>query len=199
MQPNTRLRRERQLRGWSQARVGEQIGSDAINVSRWERGFSSPSPYFREKLCLLFGMTAEQLGLLPDREPAEAVAVQTPSRRSRVVATLTYSLWWASALVAMVLARRDPFVLFHSAQAALVFGAVTLLDVVLFGLVDAVAWEGAQVALVLVALVVNVIASGCWLGGMVTAWKGIPYPFPLVGDWGLGLARALAIDPDDQE
>jgi transcriptional regulator with XRE-family HTH domain len=64
MAPNRRLRQARELRGWSQAKVAGQIGTDATTVSRWERGLFAPTPYFREKLCVLFGKNAEDLGLL---------------------------------------------------------------------------------------------------------------------------------------
>ena len=64
MAPNRRLKQARELRGWSQAKVAEQIGTDATTVSRWERGLFSPTPYFRERLCQLFGKNAEELGLL---------------------------------------------------------------------------------------------------------------------------------------
>ncbi|MBO0780728.1 MAG: helix-turn-helix domain-containing protein, partial [Ktedonobacteraceae bacterium] len=64
MTPNRCLRQARELRGWSQAKVAEQIGTDATTVSRWERGLFSPTPYFRERLCAIFGKNAEELGLL---------------------------------------------------------------------------------------------------------------------------------------
>lgn len=64
MTPNRRLKQARELRGWSQAKVAELIGTDATTVSRWERGLFSPTPYFREKLCVLFDKNAEELGLL---------------------------------------------------------------------------------------------------------------------------------------
>lgn len=64
MTPNRRLKQARELRGWSQAKVAEQIGTDATTVSRWERGMFSPTPYFREKLCMLFSKNAAELGLL---------------------------------------------------------------------------------------------------------------------------------------
>jgi len=73
MRPNTLLKRARELRGWSQARVAEEIGTTALNVGRWERGISMPYPHFREKLCLLFGKDARELGLL-GAEEAEEVA-----------------------------------------------------------------------------------------------------------------------------
>lgn len=66
MKPNLRLKHERELRGWSQAKVAEEIGSSEKNVSRWERGVSSPYPYYREKLCLLFGKSAQELAFVED-------------------------------------------------------------------------------------------------------------------------------------
>jgi transcriptional regulator with XRE-family HTH domain len=80
MTPNRRLKQARELRGWSQAKVAEQIGTDATTVSRWERGLFSPTPYFRERLCALFDKNAEELGLLetgqlPQLEPVGAISV----------------------------------------------------------------------------------------------------------------------------
>ncbi|HJT56630.1 MAG TPA: tetratricopeptide repeat protein [Ktedonobacteraceae bacterium] len=64
--PNEQLKQARVLRGWSQKYVAEQIGADHYYLSRWERGTASPSPYYRQKLCTLFGKNARELGLLPD-------------------------------------------------------------------------------------------------------------------------------------
>ncbi len=66
MKPNHFLRRERELRGWSQARLAELVGADTTTVRRWERGISSPYPHFREKLCTLFEKNAQTLGLVID-------------------------------------------------------------------------------------------------------------------------------------
>lgn len=64
MLPNEQLRRERQRRGWSREYVAEQIGlADAKTIGRWERGVAFPSSYFLQKLCTLFGMLAQDLGL----------------------------------------------------------------------------------------------------------------------------------------
>src|SRR5579859_5716788 len=71
--PNQRLKAERELRGWSQKYVAEQLGADHYYLSRWERGTASPSPYYRQKLCVLFGKNAQELGLLPE-ESGESVA-----------------------------------------------------------------------------------------------------------------------------
>src|SRR5690349_10329813 len=74
--PNRRLRRQRQLRGWSlddlaaelcklAASLGEPMpGVNSNMVSRWERGVRSPRPYYVRLLCTLFEQSAEQLGLV---------------------------------------------------------------------------------------------------------------------------------------
>ena len=59
-----KLRRVREQHGWSQAHIAREVGTDARTVSRWERGVTSPSPHFRERLCQLFQLDAETLGLL---------------------------------------------------------------------------------------------------------------------------------------
>lgn len=68
MKPNDSLKHEREIRGWSQARLAEEIGTTTTNIGRWERGISMPSPYFREKLCAIFGKEVQALGLLPGDE-----------------------------------------------------------------------------------------------------------------------------------
>src|SRR5947207_6131574 len=65
--PNQRLRRERELRGWSQEDVAKKIGApDDKTVRRWESGKVSPTPYYRQKLCALYGKSAEELGFIEE-------------------------------------------------------------------------------------------------------------------------------------
>ena len=65
-QVKNHLRSEREQRGWSRDYVATAIGSDAQSIGRWERGTTSPSPYYRQALCELFRMNAKELGLLKD-------------------------------------------------------------------------------------------------------------------------------------
>jgi transcriptional regulator with XRE-family HTH domain len=62
--PNERLWHARTHKGWSQARLAEEVGTSFEMVSRWERGTTVPSPYYRERLCAVLGQSAEELGLL---------------------------------------------------------------------------------------------------------------------------------------
>ncbi|MBA2391122.1 MAG: tetratricopeptide repeat protein [Ktedonobacteraceae bacterium] len=75
MTANEALRRARARRGWSQAMLAQRLDTSSQNIGRWERGETRPSPYFCEKLCELFEVDTEALGLL---EPAPLTASETP-------------------------------------------------------------------------------------------------------------------------
>src|SRR5436853_5777447 len=65
--PNQRLRRERELRGWSQEDVARKIGApDDKTVRRWESGKVSPTPHYRQKLCALYDKSAQELGFIEE-------------------------------------------------------------------------------------------------------------------------------------
>jgi transcriptional regulator with XRE-family HTH domain len=82
--PNELLRRARLLRGWSQQRVADCINqlpgtarADRELVYRWEVGKRTPSPFYRERLCQVFAMTAAELGLVELAGPDPADAART--------------------------------------------------------------------------------------------------------------------------
>jgi transcriptional regulator with XRE-family HTH domain len=74
--PRQRLVAERLRRRWTQLEVADQLGTTHGNVSRWERGITSPGPYFRRKLRELFGRSAHELGLAWDA--SEDLPTQMP-------------------------------------------------------------------------------------------------------------------------
>lgn len=69
MPENYLLRREREKKGWSQAKLAELVGTTPRTISRWERGVVTPYPYYRERLCNLFGKTGIELGFVDDLQP----------------------------------------------------------------------------------------------------------------------------------
>ncbi|MBO0687371.1 MAG: helix-turn-helix transcriptional regulator [Candidatus Dormibacteraeota bacterium] len=106
----SRLRRERELRGWSQAELARRLGaSDRAVVGRWERGEAEVSPHFRARLCELFGLNAEELGLLDDLSgevERELRQSQDPSGPApgRIVVTGLYLLAFLAFLLPFVTA-----------------------------------------------------------------------------------------------
>lgn len=101
-----RLRQERELRLWSQEQVAEKIGTTAPSVSRWERGTTFPGLHFRQKLCTLFGKTAEELGLTSegtDERSKELLSQALEDQRiSPPPFVATQTIW-------NVVYRRNPF------------------------------------------------------------------------------------------
>ena len=74
--PCSPLAYQRLLRGWSQQDVVDAlsrlcqaaglggIGLNVVMVCRWEKGKHLPSPFYRKQLCVLYGLTAAELGFL---------------------------------------------------------------------------------------------------------------------------------------
>lgn len=81
MSAHNYLRRLRIQRNWRQEDLAEQLGVNITTVQRWERGSQQPTLYYRVKLCELFEMSAQELGLLEDEpqplsEPAPGDAIE---------------------------------------------------------------------------------------------------------------------------
>ncbi len=91
----SRLRQERELRGWTQSEVAERIGSTRVTVGRWEKGEIVPSPYYRQKLAELFGKSIAELGFIPEysnehkREEGNAVS----NAISHISSPTVQSIW----------------------------------------------------------------------------------------------------------
>jgi len=76
--PNKQLIRQRELKGWSQEKLAEAVGTTAKIVGRWERGESKPTPLYRMRLIKLFAMDAEKLGFL-EKEPLPTPVLSSAS------------------------------------------------------------------------------------------------------------------------
>jgi tetratricopeptide (TPR) repeat protein/transcriptional regulator with XRE-family HTH domain len=77
---------------WTQQEVANRLGTIRMNVSRWEQGVTTPGPYFRARLCALYGKSAQELDLLREQVPEQAqhalAHVSSPSVQEQQV-----SLW----------------------------------------------------------------------------------------------------------
>jgi len=77
--PNKKLQHERELQGWSQARLAEKIGTTVKRVSMWECGDTLPDRYYQEALIKLFGKNAQELGFIEQQETLEQSTTHTIS------------------------------------------------------------------------------------------------------------------------
>ncbi|TMD58730.1 MAG: helix-turn-helix domain-containing protein [Chloroflexi bacterium] len=79
--PNQRLKREREIRGWSQRDLATLVDSTLYTVSRWERGLSVPHLSTLGKLCKLFEKSPRELGFTrEDRAGGGQPASSVPSQ-----------------------------------------------------------------------------------------------------------------------
>lgn len=95
MQRNESLRQQRIRRNWRQHDVADQLGTTVTTIGRWERGEQQPGAYFRVKLCALFGLSAQELGLVetlaPPPESAEVTPVGSVPREDISLWTVPYA------------------------------------------------------------------------------------------------------------
>ncbi|HLG60506.1 MAG TPA: FxSxx-COOH system tetratricopeptide repeat protein [Ktedonosporobacter sp.] len=89
----TRLVEARKRRQWSQQELANHLGTTQHNVSRWEAGLTTPGPYFRAKLCALFEMSAQELGLLDINPPPPDEKVAELAESATAPLTDAVSLW----------------------------------------------------------------------------------------------------------
>lgn len=69
----SRLRAARRASGLTQKQLAEELGVEAITVSRWERGATSPSLPRLRRIAELTGTTVSDLVRAPDAASAHAV------------------------------------------------------------------------------------------------------------------------------
>src|SRR5713226_546769 len=122
--PNERWKNERERRGWTRDYVADKIGSDTKSVGRWERGAIFPSPYYRQRLCELFGMNAEELGFFkeevknsPELHP---IREESPVKETNLVAGMKPDLVEKSASPQLVRG-------YHGLLASIIVGAMIVL------------------------------------------------------------------------
>lgn len=94
MPKNERLRRLRVERHWRQQDVADQLGVALVTMQRWERGFQQPSAFYRVKLCALFGVSAQELGLLDAPAPSEQDENKTSNTLDQDISLANEILLW---------------------------------------------------------------------------------------------------------
>ena len=80
--PRVLLTRARIDRGWSQRELADLVGTNNVNISRWERGLTRPGPYFRQILCTLFGKSEQELDLAASEEWVNSKIADLPDTQA---------------------------------------------------------------------------------------------------------------------
>ncbi len=90
-----------------------------------------------------------------------------------VAALLSYVLGWITGLIFFLIEKENKFVRFHAFQSIVVFGAFTVLSIVLM-VIPVIGW-----ALIPILYVVELIL---WIVLMIKGYQGEKFKLPVAGD-----------------
>lgn len=96
-EPNHQLTNVRLQKGWSQQEVADFIGTTRINISRWERGITIPTPYFRQRLSAFFQKDVEELGFFVSptkKPPAQAETLPQSTTLAEPISPSWHPPYW---------------------------------------------------------------------------------------------------------
>ena len=91
-----------------------------------------------------------------------------------VAALIAYLFGWLSGLIIFLLEKESRFVRFHALQSLVFFASMSLIIGIL-GRIPIIGW--------VFAVAGGILTFGFWIIGMVKAYQGEPYRFPIVGDF----------------
>ena len=86
---------------------------------------------------------------------------------------LCYVLGWVTGLIFLIIEKENQFVRFHAVQSIVVFGAYTVVAIIL-GYIPFIGW--------ILDWIVGAIAFILWIILMIKAYQGQKFKLPIAGD-----------------
>ncbi len=86
---------------------------------------------------------------------------------------LCYVLGWITGIIFLLLEKENKFVRFHAIQSIVVFGAYTVIAIIL-SFIPVVGW--------IISSLLGILAFILWIVLMVKAYQGQMYKLPIAGD-----------------
>ncbi len=124
----------------------------------------------------------------PPKGLKEAPEKSSTGLEPNLAALLSYVLGWVTGLVFILIEQKEKYVRFHAFQSLYFFGAITLIQIVaipvlsaIFGRIPVFGWA-VSLFLWSLSVIVGIIGFIFWILGMVKAYQGDWYRFPIVGD-----------------
>ena len=93
--------------------------------------------------------------------------------QENVAGLLCYLLGWITGLIFLLIEKESKFVRFHAIQSIVVFGAYTVLSIIL-RLIPVIGW--------ILGIILGIVAFIIWIIMMVKAYQGLKYKLPVSGD-----------------
>jgi uncharacterized membrane protein len=129
-------------------------------------------------------------GLGAPAKPSEAAAKpeteSSTGMSANVAGLLCYVAGWITGIVFVVLEKKSKFVKFHAWQSIMVFGVLTVVQIIL-SILNAIAistfsfglWQFAHV----LSVIFGVIIAGLWIALVILAAQGKMWKVPGAGNW----------------
>ncbi|NJE84426.1 DUF4870 domain-containing protein [Thermococcus sp. CX2] len=120
----------------------------------------------------------------------EEISPEEPKKKTslgmdeNIEALLAYVLMWLTGIIFLVLEKESDFVRFHAMQSTITFLGINIIQIVLWMIgVILGAVFGPLVALIgIFIMLVNLVGLIFWVLGMIKAYQGEYYKFPIFGD-----------------
>ena len=93
--------------------------------------------------------------------------------RENTAGLLAYLFGWVSGLVVYLLEKKSAFVRFHALQSIIVFGALSVVSIIL---------RWIPVIGGVLGAILGIAGLAAWIVGMIKAYQGEMFKFPVVGD-----------------
>lgn len=119
-------------------------------------------------------VSQEQIGSVQEGPVSQQPEGKTSTGlQQNVAGLLCYVLGWVTGIVFLLLEKDNRFVRFHAVQSIVVFGALTVVDIVL-NFIPIIGW--------VIAWIIGVVAIILWIVLMVKAYQGQMYKLPIAGN-----------------
>jgi uncharacterized membrane protein len=115
-----------------------------------------------------------------DIEEAYPMEKTSTGLEAKVAGLLCYVLWWVSGLVFILIEKENKFVRFHAVQSIAVFGAITIVQIIL-GILSIIPFI--WLIFYILSIVVWIIGVVLWIVLMVKAYQGEMYKLPWAGNF----------------
>jgi uncharacterized membrane protein len=93
--------------------------------------------------------------------------------QENVASLLCYVLGWVTGIVFLILEPNNKTIKFHAIQSIIVFGAISVADIVLMW-IPFIGW--------VISWILGVVAIILWIVLMMKAYQGVKYKVPIAGD-----------------
>jgi uncharacterized membrane protein len=107
-------------------------------------------------------------------------AKKSTSLEPNVAGLLCYLVGWITGLIFFLIEEKDEFVRFHAMQSIIVFGAISVVNILLYILwvIPGVGWIFGAI----LATIMWVLAIVLWIILMVKAYQGERFKVPIAGN-----------------